>query len=70
MTNMYIYPGYAFKAIDGLITNFHLPKSSLLVLISAFGGIETIRSAYAEAIAQGYRFYSYGDGMLIWPEPK
>jgi S-adenosylmethionine:tRNA ribosyltransferase-isomerase len=61
----FIYPGFTFQAIDGLITNFHLPKSSLLMLVSAFAGIEQVLAAYHEAIAQGYRFYSYGDAMLI-----
>src|SRR5205823_3886184 len=60
-----IKPGYAFKAIDALLTNFHLPKSSLLVLTSTFGGHELIMKAYAHAVAARYRFYSYGDCMLI-----
>lgn len=64
-TDFYIYPGYEFKIIDGLITNFHLPKSSLLVLVSAFAGREFILQAYEEAIKQKYRFYSFGDAMLI-----
>jgi len=64
-TNIYIYPGYKFKIVDGLITNFHLPKSSLLLLVSAFAGKENIKKAYEEAIKQKYRFYSYGDAMLI-----
>lgn len=64
-TDIFIYPGYEFKAIDGLITNFHLPKSTLLMLVSAFAGRELIRQAYAEAIEAKYRFYSFGDGMLI-----
>lgn len=64
-TNIYIYPGYKFKIIDGIVTNFHLPKSSLLLLVSAFAGKENIKKAYAEAIAKKYRFYSYGDAMLI-----
>jgi S-adenosylmethionine:tRNA ribosyltransferase-isomerase len=61
----YIYPPYRFRVVDALITNFHLPKSSLLVLVSAFAGVENIRRAYREAIERGYRFYSYGDAMLI-----
>lgn len=65
MTNIFIKPGYTFKNIDGLITNFHLPKSTLLVLISAFAGREFVLQAYAEAIKQKYRFYSFGDAMLI-----
>jgi S-adenosylmethionine:tRNA ribosyltransferase-isomerase len=64
-TDLFIHPGFTFRAIDGLFTNFHLPKSSLLMLVAAFGGMETVRSAYAEAIARRYRFYSYGDAMLV-----
>lgn len=64
-TNLYIYPPYRFKCIDALITNFHLPKSTLLVLVSAFAGRELIMKAYKEAIERRYRFYSYGDAMLI-----
>jgi S-adenosylmethionine:tRNA ribosyltransferase-isomerase len=60
-----ILPGHRFRAIDGLLTNFHLPKSSLLVLVSTFGGHELIMNAYRHAVASGYRFYSYGDCMLI-----
>jgi S-adenosylmethionine:tRNA ribosyltransferase-isomerase len=62
---MFIYPGYTFKVIDGLITNFHLPKSTLLMLVSAFAGREAILSAYRAAVAERYRFYSYGDAMFI-----
>jgi S-adenosylmethionine:tRNA ribosyltransferase-isomerase len=65
LTNLYIYPGFEFKIIDALITNFHLPKTTLLVLVSALAGRETILKAYKEAIQEGYRFYSYGDAMLI-----
>src|SRR5690625_85280 len=64
-TDIYIYPPYQFKAIDGLVTNFHLPKSSLIMMISAFAGRETILSAYEEAIEKQYRFFSFGDAMLI-----
>ncbi len=64
-TNMFITPGYTFKYIDGLITNFHLPKSTLLVLVSSFAGRELMLKAYAEAIRNEYRFYSFGDAMLI-----
>jgi S-adenosylmethionine:tRNA ribosyltransferase-isomerase len=64
-TNLFIVPGYRFRVVDRLITNFHLPKSTLLMLVSAFAGIENIRRAYAHAIAAGYRFFSYGDAMLI-----
>lgn len=65
MTDLYIYPGYRFKAVSAMITNFHLPRSSLLLLVAAFAGREFILEAYAEAVRQGYRFYSYGDAMLI-----
>lgn len=64
-TNLFITPGYTFKTVDRLITNFHLPKSTLLMLVSAFAGYERIRNAYAHAIAAKYRFFSYGDAMLL-----
>jgi S-adenosylmethionine:tRNA ribosyltransferase-isomerase len=64
-TALYLRPGHRFEGLDGLITNFHLPRSSLLVLVSAFAGIDLVRNAYADAITSGYRFYSYGDAMLI-----
>jgi S-adenosylmethionine:tRNA ribosyltransferase-isomerase len=64
-TALYIKPGFHFQAIDGLITNFHLPRSSLIVLVSALAGYELTRRAYATAIEKKYRFYSYGDAMLI-----
>ncbi|MGH7200049.1 MAG: S-adenosylmethionine:tRNA ribosyltransferase-isomerase, partial [Planctomycetaceae bacterium] len=64
-TDLFIRPPYEFRAIDALLTNFHLPKSSLLVMVSAVAGRELIRRAYAEAIRERYRFYSYGDAMLI-----
>lgn len=64
-TNLFIYPPYKFKVVDALITNFHLPKSTLLILVSAFAGRELIMKAYEEAIRHNYRFYSYGDAMLI-----
>jgi S-adenosylmethionine:tRNA ribosyltransferase-isomerase len=63
--SLFIYPGYHFRVIDGLLTNFHLPASSLLMLVSAFAGRERILAAYREAVEQRYRFYSYGDAMLI-----
>lgn len=63
--DLYIYPGYEFKIVDAMLTNFHLPRSSLLVLVSAFAGRERILRAYEEAISKGYRFYSYGDAMFI-----
>ena len=64
-TSLFILPGYRFRVVDCLITNFHLPKSTLLMLVSAFGGMDNIRAAYRHAIAQRYRFFSYGDAMLI-----
>ena len=64
-TDLVIRPGHRFQAIDALVTNFHLPKSSLLLLVSAFAGREPVLQAYAEAIRAGYRFYSYGDAMFI-----
>jgi len=64
-TTLFITPGYALKTVNRLITNFHLPKSTLLMLVSAFAGYDAIRSAYAHAIAQHYRFFSYGDAMLL-----
>ncbi|MCG9893783.1 MAG: tRNA preQ1(34) S-adenosylmethionine ribosyltransferase-isomerase QueA [Thermosynechococcaceae cyanobacterium MS004] len=66
--NLFIYPGYQWKVVDGLITNFHLPRSSLLMLVSALVGRSRLMQLYAEAIAQEYRFYSFGDAMLILPE--
>lgn len=64
-TALYLRPGHEFQAVDALVTNFHLPRSSLLVLVSALAGVELIRAAYAEAVRERYRFYSYGDAMLI-----
>jgi S-adenosylmethionine:tRNA ribosyltransferase-isomerase len=64
-TDMYIYPGYKFKVVDHLITNFHLPKSTLMLLVSAFAGKDFIFEAYHRAIEEKYRFFSYGDAMLI-----
>jgi S-adenosylmethionine:tRNA ribosyltransferase-isomerase len=64
-TRLFITPGYAFRTVDRLLTNFHLPRSTLLMLVSAFAGVATIRGAYAHAIAQRYRFFSYGDAMLL-----
>lgn len=63
--DVFIYPGFEFRVIRGLLTNFHLPKSSLLMLVSAFAGRERVLDAYREAVAQRYRFYSYGDAMLL-----
>ena len=68
-TSIFITPGYHFKVVDRLFTNFHLPKSTLLMLVSAFGGMENIKKAYEYAIAQQYRFFSYGDAMLIEKQP-
>lgn len=65
LSELFIRPGYQFKAIDGLLTNFHLPKSTLLMLVSAFAGRENVLAAYREAVVQKYRFFSYGDCMLI-----
>ena len=67
-TEIFITPGYQFKAVDGLITNFHLPKSTLFMLVSAFAGAERMKAAYAHAITNHYRFYSYGDASLLWPQ--
>jgi S-adenosylmethionine:tRNA ribosyltransferase-isomerase len=64
-TNLFLYPGADFKMTDVLVTNFHLPRSTLLMLVSAFGGLDLIRRAYQEAIAEKYRFYSYGDAMIV-----
>lgn len=65
-TELFIRPGFRFGAIDGLLTNFHLPESSLLMLVCAFAGTNRVMTAYREAIARKYRFYSYGDAMLVW----
>ena len=64
-TELFVHPGFGFRVVERLVTNFHLPKSSLLMLASAFGGTDNVRHAYAHAIAAGYRFFSYGDAMLI-----
>jgi S-adenosylmethionine:tRNA ribosyltransferase-isomerase len=64
-TSLFIHPGHEFRLLDGLVTNFHLPRSSLLMLVAAFGGRDHVLAAYREAVAQGYRFYSYGDAMLV-----
>ncbi|NKB29522.1 MAG: tRNA preQ1(34) S-adenosylmethionine ribosyltransferase-isomerase QueA [Rhodobacteraceae bacterium] len=66
-TDIFITPGFRFRATDALMTNFHLPKSTLMMLVAAFLGVEEIRAAYAHAIAQGYRFFSYGDASLLMP---
>ena len=64
-SDLFIYPGFEFRVLSGLVTNFHLPQSSLVMLVSAFGGRDAVMRAYGEAVAQGYRFYSYGDAMLV-----
>ena len=66
-TSIFILPGYRIRSVDALLTNFHLPESTLLMLVSAFAGRERIRAAYAHAITERYRFFSYGDAMLLWP---
>ncbi|MCC6735319.1 MAG: tRNA preQ1(34) S-adenosylmethionine ribosyltransferase-isomerase QueA [Bauldia sp.] len=68
-TAIFITPGYRFRAVDALMTNFHLPRSTLFMLVSAFAGRETMLAAYRHAIASGYRFYSYGDASLLFPKP-
>ena len=64
-TSIYIYPGYRFKVMDGLVTNFHLPESTLIMLVSAFAGREHVLAAYNEAVREKYRFFSFGDAMFI-----
>ncbi len=66
-TDIFITPGYRFRAVDGLLTNFHLPRSTLFMLVSALMGRETMQAAYEHAIGEGYRFYSYGDASLLLP---
>jgi len=68
-TDLFIYPGFRFRVVERLLTNFHLPKSSLLMLVAAFAGLDNIKRAYAHAIKQRYRFFSYGDAMLIERAP-
>ena len=67
-TSIFITPGYKFRAVDLMLANFHLPRSTLFMLVSAFSGLDTMKRAYAHAIASGYRFYSYGDACLLFPE--
>jgi S-adenosylmethionine:tRNA ribosyltransferase-isomerase len=69
-TSIFITPGYRFRATDLMLTNFHLPRSTLFMLVAAFCGLERMQSAYAHAIAQGYRFYSYGDACLLYPAAR
>ena len=68
-TTLFVTPGFRFRVVDRLLTNFHLPKSTLLMLVSAFAGYEDIRAAYAHAVAAEYRFFSYGDAMLLERAP-
>jgi S-adenosylmethionine:tRNA ribosyltransferase-isomerase len=68
-TDIFITPGYRFRAVDVLMTNFHLPRSTLFMLVSAFMGLEVMKAAYAEAIDRDYRFYSYGDACLLLKKP-
>ncbi len=68
-TDLFVTPGYPFKLVDALITNFHLPKSTLLMLVSAFAGYDRIRAAYGHAIEKRYRFFSYGDAMFLERQP-
>ncbi|MEO0730871.1 MAG: S-adenosylmethionine:tRNA ribosyltransferase-isomerase, partial [Pseudomonadota bacterium] len=67
-TAIFIKPGHTFRAVDALMTNFHLPRSTLFMLVSAFSGQETMRAAYAHAVRARYRFYSYGDSSLLFPQ--
>ena len=67
-TAIFITPGYKFRAVDLMLTNFHLPRSTLFMLVAAFSGLDTMKRAYAHAIGAGYRFYSYGDACLLYPE--
>jgi S-adenosylmethionine:tRNA ribosyltransferase-isomerase len=64
-TDIFITPGFEFRVVDGLLTNFHLPRSTLMMLVSALAGYERVQALYAHAIAQRYRFFSYGDAMLL-----
>jgi S-adenosylmethionine:tRNA ribosyltransferase-isomerase len=66
-TRIFITPGYRFRAVDLLMTNFHLPRSTLYMLVAAFSGLDTTQAAYAHALKRGYRFYSYGDACLLFP---
>ena len=65
-TDIFITPGYRFRCVDALLTNFHLPRSTLFMLVSAFSGLKTMHAAYAHAVRAGYRFYSYGDACLLF----
>jgi len=69
-TSLFLKPGDPFHIVDGMITNFHLPESTLIMLVAAYAGTQNTLNAYREAVTQGYRFYSYGDAMLVWPDPS
>ena len=69
-TDIFIYPGFEFQVVDGLLTNFHLPESTLMMLVSAFAGYSNIMAAYEEAVYEEYRFFSYGDAMLLTRNPQ
>jgi S-adenosylmethionine:tRNA ribosyltransferase-isomerase len=69
-TRLFIHPGFRFRVIDALLTNFHLPQSTLLMLVAAFAGRQAVLEAYAHAVRERYRFFSYGDAMLVWPSPQ
>ena len=69
-TQIFIFPGYKIRSVDAMLTNFHLPESTLLMLVSAFAGKERVFAAYAHAIRQRYRFFSYGDAMLLYPQAE
>jgi S-adenosylmethionine:tRNA ribosyltransferase-isomerase len=69
-TDIFIYPGFRFQVVDALLTNFHLPESTLLMLVCAFGGSEKVLNAYRHAVERKYRFYSYGDAMFVLPQRK
>ena len=68
-SRLFIYPGFEFRVVDAVVTNFHLPESSLLMLIAAFAGREATLAAYRHAVAERYRFFSYGDAMFVTPTP-
>ena len=69
-TDIFIYPGYDFQLVDVMVTNFHLPESTLMMLVSAFAGYDHIKEAYRQAIEQRYRFFSYGDAMLLMKQQR
>jgi S-adenosylmethionine:tRNA ribosyltransferase-isomerase len=69
-TSLFITPGYRFRAVDVLLTNFHLPRSTLFMLVAAFSGLDTMKRTYVHAVDKGYRFYSYGDACLLFRHPE